>query len=117
MAELIKNEKLKISSELSLQNDRCKYFTNTIMKHVVNGQQNKNGYFNCFWGPYSVNCDDFEQFVKNANDDHDKKIYINYESRKLYNIRSDSKVPYVNHITTNIDVQNDIVTYNLTYKD
>lgn len=115
MAKLLEQKKKDL--ELKKDNSNCEEFTN-IMKNIVDNQENVNGYFSFFKKEYSIDCLSFNEFKDSINNDCNNKMFIDNVERKH---NSQAKYYYekhttVNHITTDIDVNNDLVTYRLTNK-
>jgi hypothetical protein len=106
MSTLLVKYKLQ-SVHTGVLESNCQMFTN-IMKGIVEREEKRNGYF--AFGPhvsyYSVNCEEFYNFVKVVNGDANNKAQIDYNPN----------IHVVSYIQTNIDARNDIVTYKLSFK-
>ncbi len=121
MSNLIERHKREKEAIRLVKRNRCLEFTN-IMKKIVDNQEEKTGYFLMDEYkdlPYSrntvkyyyVKCDEFEQFVRDTNNNPNNKTFINY-------VRTPREHPFhdtVAHILTNVDIKNEKVTYTLKW--
>ena len=109
MSRLIEERKRDLLTESKYRNHRCIKFTHRYMKAIVYNQEYVDGFIDqkLFREPetYSIDCDEFKNFVNNINTDPNNKIHINYTTNK------------VNYITTNIDIKKNMVTYDLSRQE
>lgn len=99
MSELLENKN-------NLNKQRCMDFTYE-MKRIIDNQEYKNGQFRNIWVSqfiYSTYCDEFHKFVDNVNNNPKNKMFIEYNKDE----------PIVTHISTDVDIKNDKVTYKLS---
>ncbi len=97
-------------NQLDKKQNECLNFTN-VMKKIINNQEDRTGvisythFFSRQPINYPTSCNEFREFCKEINNDPHNKINIRYNDR------------HVNHITTSVDMEKDLVIYRLYYYD
>lgn len=105
MSKLIEKHKNVSLDKIRARERECIRFTN-VMDKIVSRQEEHNQYFfkRTWLTSYPTDCDAFREYVSNINNDLHNKIHIEYTEND------------VNYISTKVDIENNLVTYELSYK-